>query len=421
MITELIEKLIQSGEMIKLEFGDDRLNNEGKELFNKLCYQHGLPNPDYFRIGDEWNITDKDAEYKGTISKRYVAYLKNAHGWISIPNTFVSMASSLLKTHVATKETYFIRFTKKIDWENGEFGERSFLTGEPTSCFWTVPSRSGALEMISQNGFAIQVFYEDKRPRGRAWANLTKDDQLVIFNGYGLNSQNNTHKIAQVLSWWLNLPNKKIKLTNLGKDFDEGVLYINNGEGWLIGENVDAVNFYDLNWTEIKPEYCIHCSKTLIEDIVYDGYNQPYCYDCSNKYLIMCDESLMFYHRNYILTAPDGKNYHLDIFHSKFGFCLVTKQYYTYDKLVSIGQHHYILQELQNDYKFCEFCGYVYSNDEMYSDNICNKCNSRRNQLKQETKMLFVDNTLDFPSYARSLSYRGQMVSWDFGAEDETT
>lgn len=413
MITELIEKLIQSGEMIKLEFGDDRLNNEGKELFNKLCYRHGLPNPDYFRIGDEWNITDKDAEYKGTISKRYVSYLRNTHAWLTIPNTFVSTASSLLKTHVATKETYIIKFTKKIDWENGEFGERSFVTGEPTSCLWTIPSRSGALEMIRQNGFAVQIFYEDKRPRGRAWANLTKDDQLVIFNGYGLNSQNNTHKIAQVLSWWLNLPNKKIKLTNLGKDFDEGVLYINNGEGWLIGENIDIIS-YDLNWTEIKIEHCCVCDKTLMEDIVYDGYNQAYCYDCSNKYLIMCNESLMFYHRNHILTGPDGKNYHSDIFHRKFGFCVATKEYYTYDKLVNIGHYNHILRELQNKYKFCEYCCYVYK---IENDGVCTNCSNTRTRLWRTS---MIKDSQAEQHLRGSYTYTAPpSFNWGFDTEDE--
>lgn len=193
----------------------------------------------------------------------------------------------------------FMRFTDNLDWQAGDFGDSG-------SCFWG--GSKEARTMLRENGaWAVQFFsYKPltKRSRSnglaRAWAvpNTPRDDQLLIFNAYGL--QLEEVAIYSSLALGLDGNYKPIDLYNFGED--DGIMYINGGRALIVGSNLDDVPAeYDLMWVPKDRDLCQNCGARLVMLHIDSGL----CYMCYDELHATCNLCRDRVPREDIVNAPD--------------------------------------------------------------------------------------------------------------------
>ncbi len=191
-------------------------------------------------LPDDWQWVWKmdKGEYRGTFPKRVSKYYYKELG-LRCPQEFVEKIGNLAKQHSEDNTHYDFEFVDEFTWQAGDYGDDG-------SCFWG--GRSLARKFIAKNGGLAMLFYSKwGAGKARAWIAQLKDDQYIVFNGYGFPG-NPTLICARTLSMFLDAKYKRIWLTNHG--MDDGTVWINGGIGYLIGkpEQIDEVEEFDLQW-----------------------------------------------------------------------------------------------------------------------------------------------------------------------------
>lgn len=209
-----------------ITFGDGEIDENGQLIIADYLYNStGFTLPDWW----QWTNVVARGKYSGTFVKRVRKYL-NERGY-KLTQAQCSELGSLIGENCESNKEYHFRFTKK-DWQDGDFADGG-------SCYWN--SRFFCREIIKSNGGgAIQFFTNNEETEygiGRAWlikSKICKDNQndWIVFNGYGLT----TLKIARILSQYLGLSYRRVKLCNQFKQLNDenSNFYINSGNGIVL-------------------------------------------------------------------------------------------------------------------------------------------------------------------------------------------
>lgn len=269
---DLIQSFIMSQRLQEGEWKE--LNPENRNFFMR-------PLPDEWDW--QWLVTEGD--YVGKFPKRVRKYYHVAMG-LKCPETFLVQIGNLARQHTEDRLVYSFEFVNRFDWDDGDFGDSG-------SCYWG--SNSGAIEILYEQGAMAILFYNaDGDGYARAWfVDLTDSEGIyVVFNGYGFASSP-TRTIARIVAAFFGLAYKKIWLSNFG--MDNGLLWINGGIGYVIGESerIQGVDRFDFEWP--GGIVCYNCGTYIVADNSYtgaDGYDYcEYCFYDSFDTCSWCGET----------------------------------------------------------------------------------------------------------------------------------
>lgn len=223
-----------------------------------------------------WSWVVQSGEYRGTFPKRVSSYYYKKHN-LKMPDTVVQQVGNIARKHLDSGLTYEFDFVDRFDWQSGDFGDSG-------SCYWG--SNEAARDVLTENSAMAVRFYKNDDGYGRAWL-IETPDFYIVFNGYGYD----TLTIARVLSAWMNVEYRKIRLTNNGET--SGLVWINGGTGYVIGakEKIEQVERFDLNFETPVITYCYACDERIDrEDDVYVGADgHDYCEHCFDSLFRSCD------------------------------------------------------------------------------------------------------------------------------------
>lgn len=310
-----IEALIKSGKLTKvISKSDETILPAGQLAIARFLNSCGLPTVNEQLVG--WRWLQESGEFKGTFPKRYASFAYKMFN-IRLNSATLEELGNRAKASLIPGSEYDIKFTRDLDWENGTFGDGS-------SCFWG--GRISARDIIKENnGFGV-LFFNDG-PVSRCWGGFTKNNQLVIFNGYSNKpSSYPLLNMAFALKTMFNVEYKEIQLRNMHNSPSQGVLYINGGRAFIIGQDLDKdldkkENTLFLNWKEFEIIQCTKCSRRMRsndDDVIMDAYNRSWCEGCAKESLFNCHHYNRPYLKSTAVTGSDGELYSRDAFHILF-------------------------------------------------------------------------------------------------------
>lgn len=260
-----------------------------------------LATPADYTTPDFWNWKTT----RGTFPKRLNKWLHTQGHKAS--NDFLGKVGSIAGMSVTDKDTFEYDFDNRINWHSGDFGDYG-------SCYWG--SNSAAKDMLRDNGaFALRFFDENGHGCARSWVAPLGDGLWVLFNGYsqacpsGYGGRLDTLQQARILSHIVGGTYRQIDLENDGDDC--GTLYINSGQGYLIGSFSDVENGpdnVDLDWNDYGTT-CEDCGCRVHEDDCRsDDNGYSYCESCWNDRYAYCDACYEDFARD-DATRIDGRVY----------------------------------------------------------------------------------------------------------------
>lgn len=255
--------------------------------------------------------------------------------------------TELYKNSTTKNHKFHTKFTRNVNWTAGTFGENS------KSCYWG--GRNVARAMIAANeGFAIQFFSDEqgKVPFGRCWGVYIKDRGLVIWNAYTKQSTDDRAKnsawldlFAMALAKKFNLQSKRIFLSNYGST--TGNLYINNEEGYVIGESktLNKITKLDFGWSDdVSTWTCRDCNAIIVnqEELIEVNNGRLICEVCAEKNYDICNYNMSLYLKDNLVMGPDNKKYSLDNIRlvRKFVYSIPYSKYIMKDQSVSLGLNY---------------------------------------------------------------------------------
>lgn len=283
----------------------------------------------------EWRWLIQNGEYRGTFPKRAAQYWFARHK-IKCPPEFLSALGNVARANAIEALAYHFDFTKSIDWEAGDFGDRG-------SCYWG--SNENAREMVEENGAAIRFFDANDDGIGRAWFAPYRSS-LIVFNGYGF-AGDPTFRIAQIVAAYLNAGYSRVRLLNNGSAYR--LLYINGSRGYIVGtDRVSDTTFVDLQWEETDPE-CESCGRPTSQDDCH--YTPDGDRVCSRCFYEVCD---------YCESCGDAKWRDVLVYVPSEGW-YVCERCFSRDYTVCVGCHDgYPDSNVHTDHKtnnpYCDDC-----------------------------------------------------------------
>lgn len=261
-------------ERVKLKIPINGINEVGQAEAHNLLAEWNMPIlPDDFAW--VWKVGGK-GEYVGTFPKRVAKWLYQKHG-IKLSAQQLSIIGNKVSAHCERNIQYTFDFTSSLDWDAGDFGDDG-------SCFWSC--RAGARDMLEENGGkAVRFYTDDGRGYARAWL-APVDNGWIVFNGYGLESL----QIARILSHYWGAYYKKARLVNNGETC--GVLWVNRGQGYIIANQSDCKDSYDLGWDDVRTggDCCYYCDEYIEAGDGYGFGGDTYCEGCYNEMFFFCND-----------------------------------------------------------------------------------------------------------------------------------
>lgn len=288
--------------------GDVGRDNIIRELYKILVYNYGkgsdLCCPICFeRTFHAWSfvpVLKKGADNSGTygkLSTRLSKHCATEYGVKLTPQELTELGN-LINLYTLQGAQITLDFARDLNWQVGAFGDSG-------SCFWS--KRKFARQMLMDNhAFAMRMWQNDKGV-GRAWVWQHPSDNYIVFNGYGgVEVENGEHnaveskKFAVLLADILHKQGEpasilKVALYNNGK-YDEGLLWINNNTGYVVGDIdkfTDKYNRqlteYDFKWPETKWR-CNGCRNEFAwYTDIYKVNGADYCNYCYDDLFKSCD------------------------------------------------------------------------------------------------------------------------------------
>lgn len=227
-----------SDRRLKVTIGDNTLNTSGvlavKQIFTNMKI--------YIPSDFSWELVNR----RGSLAKRLKKLVTLNMAWNNINNNL----SQIINVHGNPIRDIYFKATKSY-WKDGDFKDHG-------SCYWY--DYYYCRSVIRQYGGAIQLFNESyEKGLGRCWVVQDKD-KYIIFNAYGYSLK----VFADILAKYYDLTASEI---NIESDY----AYINNGGGFLLSNEVDEIEYYDLDnlidWKKYV-KCCSYCHNLyLLEDI----------------------------------------------------------------------------------------------------------------------------------------------------------
>ena len=294
-------------------------NGARTKITHLLADTFGVTPPADYVTPDFWDWTTK----RGNFTKRLNKWLKS-HGH-KASNDFLGTVGSIAGLSVTETHTYTFDFDRRITWRAGDFGDHG-------SCFTSRGgSNSAAVDMIRDNGgFALRFYNEEGKGIARSWV-APHEGLHVVFNGYNRTSASgdyapadglSTLAQARILAHITGGTYRKVSVCNNGDE--DGTLYTNSGNGYLIGD-FDAIeaapDWVDFEWEDEGRYSCEACGERLSEDEARtDDNGHTYCDHCYGERYAYCDACYNECDRE-ASHYVDGRTYCDDCFCDRYFSC----------------------------------------------------------------------------------------------------
>lgn len=297
----------------------------GREIIHKRLLQEYDPK----WVWVDWNHIEESEAKAG---KAMAAHLYKTFG-LSMTNELKSEIGSLISRHT-DEFTYHFEIIALGSrnfwwWEEGDYGDDG-------SCYWG--EREFARELLVEHeAYAVRIYHEDSHEHGagRCWLFPIDKNHLVIWNGYmdiyGL-SRDTLH-FANMLSVFLNTQYNRIDLTNNRES--GGILYINNGIGFIVGPHADKYTSYDLEWPVEDTVCCVSCDCSVPQSqgIVING--EWVCHECRNEHYSRCNSCRVWVNDEFTTEVEGHGTYCDTCTHNHTTRCASCEDFYRSEELHS--------------------------------------------------------------------------------------
>ncbi len=339
------------------------------ELLDLPQYENPqMPPKNFWRVvfqevGFDW-VTKQ-----GTWPKRFMKVAKNQ--WKLFPTCsdcpkpdikelitqpIVSEVGSIASRNVEQCRKFIYDVTSCFNWKAGDFGDDG-------SCFWGTNKQ--AKDMLSDAHFLALRFYHAERPTegiARCWIGWEPDTKTpVLFNGYGME----LIRQVRVLATSMGVMYRKVLLQNNGSC--GGMLYINGGNGFALGDTeVTSVDF-DLSDPEKESTYeCVHCGDALDEDDTFFVDDTCYCSDCHSELYTDCSHCGQTMARDdvYSPDCADNASYCSRCHDRLFGTCSCCDETGWMDDMAEVEDRFICSCCFESHYEKCDNCGKVVKKDD---------------------------------------------------------
>lgn len=305
---------------------------------------------------------------QGKLLKRFAKFYKQETGTM-LSDSLMGVIGDKLQYHVSQQggvNEYFIDFTNRIEWNDGQFGKGD-------SCWWGCFSDSR--EVFTENGGWGIRFYrdsDDENGIGRCWI-LPRDGLLLCFNAYGV-QRANVSKVLKAFFAQHGIILHYKKLEKLYNSFNGDIPYINTDENSgssgafvMYPEPLEAsaiLNQYDLymEYNENK-EKCSHCGHSIDTEygeynIIHDNY---YCQNCADRLFSYCDACCEYEDSDNVYPTDDDRYL--------CRYCAEHRDYELCEGCNHYSQNTITTQDTDSTYcKECNHCQVCEECDEYYED-----------------------------------------------------
>lgn len=280
-------------------------------------------------------------EYVGTFSKRVGKYYHSSG--VKLPNETREKIGNLASSNCEKEgRTYYFSFTKKFDWEKGDFAD-------PESCLWGCHEASKE-QLTDRSEFGIVLFFSDESGNRGIGRSLLWDigDCTLVWNTYGFGDHSaggGNLAVARILAQFRkHAYYKKIGLENNGEK--HGDIWINCG-AYAVGNQEDVLALGDtIDLEIINTTCCTECGDSVDDDrrmICPNG--ETYCESCYYEAFGNCEncgETFV----NDDLQYTDCASYCEECFNDLFMYCGDCDTITPQDDI----------QEGDDDCYYCSFC-----------------------------------------------------------------
>lgn len=249
----------------------------------------------------EWKWQTK----KGNLPKRLGKYFKKHFPRIEVDQSILVQVGNIAQRHTSSKDIseYFFEFTYNVNWEKHQMGQSN-----DGSCWWGssgykagvyYTESSAMYKFLSEGGLAVKFYpADDKRELhegiGRLWLMLDPDneDRACVFNGYWY-GQGATLKLARVISTYLGLSYKKVRLSLLpnGGYTPPGRYYVNSGNVYVISTSGVVIGISSSGYIipRVTPKInCSNCNLLFPEAEASRAEGDKYCSACFELLFTSC-------------------------------------------------------------------------------------------------------------------------------------
>jgi hypothetical protein len=309
LITEACE-----GEIVALLKGDIRRRFIEVQASDRAI-DYALQSIDFLALISGRELVNKG----GKLAKRLKNNMRREHG-IKLDPSLISEIGNIAHNYSLAGGDHIIELTSDLENTAGSFGDSG-------SCFQSGGAYHNHLRAMEYSGdfLALRVYSGEGDRRARAWIYIG-DHLPILFNSYGerLNKLADLYAAAserEIGKWqWIDLDSR---------------LYINNGEGILIGGEGDREDYY----IDCDPDDC------------NDYYEGEHCEDCGGA---IADHEL---------CEHEGDHYCEDCFHRLFSMCDNCEDYYTSDQMSDRPIHKIAASGRVIDRHYCEDCASEIADD----------------------------------------------------------
>lgn len=266
-------------------------------LEDKYCPLDSNLSIDYIinTIGHESNRPD------GRFTKRFSKCVFDKWG-VKLPKEIITQIGNCYNQFRLNNKPYNIKVTNDLSWKDGQYGKKD-------SCWWGCYTNSRDT-LYHYGGYGLLFYptndktHDDSDGIGRAWVYPIDDDQLIIFNVYGVEGRVAAAVLSKLLEdntdkkW--KYGNRKLKNTD-----DDDYPYINgdnghNSSGGAKGFVVYSGDVAPPSTIEFtmhrKSGYffttveCSNCENRIDEDNTCIARNgRIYCNDCYDELFTSCE------------------------------------------------------------------------------------------------------------------------------------
>ncbi len=269
---------------------DKIIHARGKDAIRKFIYNEAHLSP-----GTYSDIKWQYVTPRGKFAKRLAALIKK-NSDVKLSSDHISIIGDLARQHSSKPGIIYYDITNKFDWTPGDFKDNG-------SCFWGKNNEAREI-MLDAGGLAIR-FYREKAQLiagvpacgdpdcndcekeeimeygiGRAWI-IPYRNKWALFNSYGFKNI----KSARILAGITESDYKNIAIRNYERS--QGKLWINNGEGYLVGKGLPKTDNIDLEIGEDPRTACFTCQKKS-PSAEHGIGGEIYCHPCFKKVHIRC-------------------------------------------------------------------------------------------------------------------------------------
>ena len=255
-------KTMEFDKLVEVSVAATNVERKGQHRIRVLLDNCNLPP---LPEGWDWSRLVQEGKFRGRLPKRVATYYKKEHNE-KVPLSTLTSIGNKVDQHSFGEQTYILEFTKRLDWNAGDFGDFG-------SCFWGC--RNLAREALMKNNvFAVKFYRVGGSGYARAFV-LKVDDGLIIFNAYGLSCK----IIAYVLATLFDYPHRKDIELYISGDPD-GLIWLNEDAhqiGLTSSANTVTVEF------EVPYAQCNCCDRFCsVDDGDYGSntYEEFMCFGC---------------------------------------------------------------------------------------------------------------------------------------------